>query len=489
MRGLVRRRCRLVVVVAVAALVVAACGSSSSKSSPVTTTAASASTAAAGSATTAAGTTTAAGSAPAAAAGSATTAAGSVPAAAGTSTSAGSAGTSAGASTTTAGSATTVAKAKVDRTGETINIGYVNNEGGAFSLPEFRVGGEVAVAAINKAGGVNGAQIKLQMCLSDASPEGSINCANKFVDSKVDLVYAGIDVASDAFLPILSQAGIPYVSSNSWGAAQRHDPNSHLLHTAAEAFTLAPLSTLKALSIKKVAVVVENTPSGQDFLKTVVTPIGEQKLGLQIQTILVDPANADYASAVGTAQAGGAEGIWGQLTEPGCIGLATATSQLGFKGPVMVGSCTAYIQVLKDKAVGTYTSGDTFIPEVAKFAPPDIQARLKLYQDNMTAAGQQQYINGFAVAPYSSMFELTSILQTIPAGKISGAAITKAFADAKTSPGYLGPDLHCGSHPWPHEESHCRGDILVYKVAKDAAGNIVREPTTPDFQNFVALVS
>jgi branched-chain amino acid transport system substrate-binding protein len=396
--------------------------------------------------------------------------------------------TTTAAATTAAAGASTTPRATVDRKGETITIGYVNNEGGAFSLPEFRVGGEVAVGAINKAGGVNGATIKLVTCLSDATPEGSINCANKFVDDKVALVYAGIDVASDAFLPILQQAGIPYVSSNSWGPIQKNDPNSHLLHAAAGAFTVAPLKTLKDLGMQNVAVILENTPAGQDFLNNVVKPIGEQKLGLKIQTILVDPANADYASAVGTAQAAGADAVWGQLTEPGCIGLATATSQLGFSGPVVVGSCTAYIQVLKDKAVGTYTSGDVFIPEIAKYAPADIQARLKTYTDNMTAAGQQQYINGFAVAPYSSMFELTSILSTIPAGPINSATINKAFTDAKTSPGHLGPDLHCGEQPWPTEKSHCRADILTYKVVKDDAGNIVRPPINPEFQDYSDLI-
>jgi branched-chain amino acid transport system substrate-binding protein len=448
MDGSLRRRGSVACAAATLALVVAACGSDNSGGSSAATTAAAAGTTAA--ATTAAATTAAA--------------------------------------TTAAGGATTTAGAKVDRKGETITIGYVNNEGGAFSLPEFRVGGEVAVDAINKAGGVNGAQIKLVMCLSDATPEGSINCANKFVDQKVNLVYAGIDVASDAFLPILSQAGIPYVSSNSWGPAQKNDPNSHLLHTAAGAFTVAPLKTLKDLGVKKAAVVLENTPAGQDFLNNVVAPIGEQKLGLEIQRILVDPANADYASAVGTAQAGGADAIWGQLTEPGCIGLATATNQLGFTGPVVMGSCTAYIQVLKDKAVGTYTSGDVFIPEIEKYAPADIQARLKTYTDNMTAAGQQQYLNGFAVAPYSGMFELASLLSTIPAGPINGAAINKAFTDAKTSPGYLGPDLHCAEQPWPTEKSHCRADILTYKVVKDESGNIVRQPTTPEFQDYSEFI-
>jgi len=444
----IRRRGSVACAAATLALVVAACGSDNSGGSSAATTAAAAGTTAAA-ATTAAATTAAA--------------------------------------TTAAGGATTTAGAKVDRKGETITIGYVNNEGGAFSLPEFRVGGEVAVDAINKAGGVNGAQIKLVMCLSDATPEGSINCANKFVDQKVNLVYAGIDVASDAFLPILSQAGIPYVTSNSWGPAQKNDPNSHMLHTAAGAFTVAPLKTLKDLGVKKAAVILENTPAGQDFLNNVVTPIGEEKLGLEIQPIIVEQANADYATAVGTAQAGGAEAIWGQLTEPGCIGLATATNQLGFSGPVVVGSCTAYIQVLKDKAVGTYTSGDVFIPEISKYAPTDIQARLKTYSDNMTAAGQQQYINGFAVAPYSGMFELASILSTIPAGAIDGTAINKAFT-SKTSPGYLGPDLHCGESPWPTEKSHCRADILTYKVVKDESGNIVRQPTTPDFQDYSEFI-
>ena len=42
----------------------------------------------------------------------------------------------------------------------TIKIGYINNEGPAFSLPEFRVGGEVAIDYINKHGGVKGAKIQ-----------------------------------------------------------------------------------------------------------------------------------------------------------------------------------------------------------------------------------------------------------------------------------------------------------------------------------------
>ena len=356
-----------------------------------------------------------------------------------------------------------------------------------FSLPEFRIGGEVAVDYINKNGGVNGAKIELVGCLADASPEGSINCANKFVEQKVTIAYTGIDVASDAQLPVLSKAGIPFVSSNSWGTAQRSDPNSFILHAASSAFTLAPLKTFKDLNLKKVAVLLEDTPSGQDFIKTVVKPIGEGKLGMQITAITVDPANPDWNAAVTTAIASNPDAIWGQLTEPGCIGLVTATSALGYKGPVFAGSCSVYMQVLGAKSVGTYTSGDVYLPEAKGTAPAAIQKNLDQYVANMKAAGQEKYTTGFALAPYSAFFELKSILETIK-GPINPDSVKAAFGAAQDIPGHLGPNLHCAAHPWTTERSHCRADILVWKEIAGPNGPI-REPAYKDPQNYLSLVS
>lgn len=376
--------------------------------------------------------------------------------------------------------AATKAKAK------TIKIGYVNNEGAAFSLPEFRIGGEVAIGVINKAGGIKGQKIEEVKCLADGSPEASINCANKFIEAKVVIAYAGIDVASDAMLPLLSKAGIPYVSSNSWGTAQKNDPNSFILHAASAAFSLAPLKALKDLGSKKVAVILEDTPAGQDFIKSVVKPIGEGKLGLQILAVTVDPANPDWTVAVTTAMAGKPDSIWGQLTEPGCIGMTTATSALGFKGPVFAGSCSVYIQVVGDKAIGSYTTGDVYNLEQGKTAPPNIQKNLAAYGAAMKAAGQDKYINGFAAAPYSAMFELKAILETIK-GTITSKSFKAAMNSGKTTPGYLGSDLKCGQKPWPTETSHCRADILVWKVVAGPSGP-TREPAVPGFQDYSSLL-
>ena len=108
-------------------------------------------------------------------------------------TTGGAATTAAGAATTGGGAATT-GGSDVDLTGQTIKLGVANNEGPALSLPEFRHGVEVAVDYVNANGGINGAEIEIIECINDGSPEGSVNCANQFVDEGAVAYFAAIEV-------------------------------------------------------------------------------------------------------------------------------------------------------------------------------------------------------------------------------------------------------------------------------------------------------
>jgi ABC-type branched-subunit amino acid transport system substrate-binding protein len=228
-------------------------------------------------------------------------------------------------------------------------------------------------------------------------------------------------------------------------------------------------------------VILEDTPAGTDFLNNIAEPVGEEKLGLEIEPILVDPAAPDYATAVAAAQSADVEAIWGQLTEPGCLGLVQATSASGFDGPIFAGSCSFYISILGDAAVGTYTQSDIYFPDTIAAAPPEIQARLEEYAAAMTAADAADKINGFAAAPYSAWFEILPILEAID-GDITAASIIDAFQNAGTTPGWLGPDLHCGGAPWPSEPAHCGGEIAVWKVEKADDGSLIRTSVV-DFEN------
>ena len=363
--------------------------------------------------------------------------------------------------------------AQIDRTGEVIRVGYVNNEGAAFALPEFRIGGEVAIEVINNSGGIHGAIIEPVVCLSDGSPEGAINCANDLIEEDVVMAYMGIELASEAAIGLWVDSGIPYVSSNSWGDTERNSPGAFLLHAAAGAYAVGPAKTYKDLGISHIAVVLEDSPSQLDFLETIITPVLAHN-EIEWERIIVNAAAPDYAAAIATAQAAGVEAIWGQFTEGGCIGLVGAADASGYDKPIFAGSCSIYIDVLGEAAVGTYTQSDTYGVFGKQFAPPEIAERLDAYVAEMTAAGHEEYIPGFTVLPYSAWREIEFILEAIE-GPITAESITEAFATAGTTPGWFGPDLRCGQVPWPAESSHCGSQIAVWKVVLNEDGTIGRE--------------
>ncbi len=374
----------------------------------------------------------------------------------------------------TAGDAAGDSTPTIDRTGEVIRVGYVNNEGGAISLPELRTGGEVAIQTINESGGIHGAMIETVVCLSDATPEGAINCANKLIEEDVVLAYMGLELASEAAIHRWLDAGIPYISSNSWGPTERNSPGAFLLHAASGAYAVGPAKTFAELGIDHIAVISQDSPTGLDFLDNIIKPVLAHN-EIAWERIVVDAAAPDWTAAVAAAQSAGVEGVMGQLDEFGCIGMIAAAAASGFDKPIFAGSCTAYINLLGPAAVGTYTQGDLWIPSIADFAPPEIQERLVAFREEMTAAGYPSHADGFAIAPYSAWREMEFILEMIE-GPITAESITAAFANAGETPGWLGPNLRCGEAPWPAESSHCGSQIMVWQIIERDDGTLGRVP-------------
>ena len=394
-------------------------------------------------------------------------------------TTGGAATTAAGAATTGGGAATTGGPA-VDLTGQTIKIGVANNEGPALSLPEFRHGVEVAVDYVNANGGINGAEIEIVECINDGSPEGSVNCANQFVDEGAVAYFAAIDVGADAALPILTSAGIPYVSTEPWGATQKTDPNSWILGAPQGAYTAGPLQALADQGAKKVGAFFRDIPTTHDLDANVIQPIA-QELGLEVNVIYVDATNPDWASAVATAQADGVDSMWGILQEGDCIAVVGAARAAGFDGPFAVGSCTAYITVLgAPAALNTITVTDTWFPQLRDVAPAAVQPQLDIYSEAMTAGGNEAELNGFAVTSFAAIMELSGIMTDIGA-EVTAESLTAALGEASEIPGFMRPDGSCRTDVWPSEPATCRASLLFLQVNAGADGAPERTLLGDDF--------
>ncbi|MGV9709044.1 ABC transporter substrate-binding protein [Gordonia sp. NPDC003424] len=111
--------------------------------------------------------------------------------------------------------------------GTPIKIGFLSSEGGAaVSLPEYREGAEAAVKYVNNnGGGLAGHPVDLVVCKQQEDPTSATACANQFVEDKVAAVLTGGTSMGPAVVPIITGAGIPYVTLNGTSAVELTSPD------------------------------------------------------------------------------------------------------------------------------------------------------------------------------------------------------------------------------------------------------------------------
>lgn len=77
-----------------------------------------------------------------------------------------------------------------------------------------------AKVAINNAGGINGHEVVVVPCNEGADPNKAADCARKAVEEGVSAVVGGFSANGDTILPILEQAGIPWIAPPVISAAE-----------------------------------------------------------------------------------------------------------------------------------------------------------------------------------------------------------------------------------------------------------------------------
>lgn len=350
--------------------------------------------------------------------------------------------------------------------GGEIVFGMVNLEGGAVSLPEFRIGAEVAVDHVNDdLGGAGGRTLRMIRCDTDLSPEKSIDCANRFVEEGVAFVFEGVDTASDAMLPILADAGIPLIGHNAFGPQQQVADNTFFLGFASPAAGAGTLKALADQGAESVAIVIGEGPTGQSFADDILTPTAEQ-LGVELKIVMYAPGSPDWGSVAASALSESPDAVGTPaMPEPDCVGFVGAVRATGFTGPLFAGACSFFVQALPAEAVGVQTYYDYWIAQAVDDAPAERQDEIATYVEEMTAAGQEDLVEGFAQTTFSDIVTLASILGGID-GEIDGAAVTAAMESAIGVQAFMGQEISCDGTAWPGQTA-CAPGLLVYEVQAD----------------------
>jgi ABC-type branched-subunit amino acid transport system substrate-binding protein len=186
-----------------------------------------------------------------------------------------------------------------------------------FSLPSIPVGAQIAVNEINGTGGIDGHKLQLITCNDQNNPDAAAQCARQAISDKVAAVVGGLEDFDLQVVPLLQQAGIPWV-----GLTTPDD------YTSSNLFLLggegAPTFSGVGLALaqhgcKKIAIIV-TAAAGTEKINADQIAAGVRAGGAQVAGTFTVPATAvDLAPTVAAARSTGAD----------CIGSGTSPAQSG----------------------------------------------------------------------------------------------------------------------------------------------------------------
>jgi branched-chain amino acid transport system substrate-binding protein len=251
----------------------------------------------------------------------------STPSSAGTST----AGGTASAATTSAGLAKYLPGKKA--TGTPVKIGLINNEGSSpVAEPST---GDAAVAAADYAnaelGGIGGHPIQVIRCAENEDVASATACANEMVQDNVAAVDIGTTGLGNTIVPIITKAGIPYVSATG-SSSDELTTTGTFMWTGGFPADLGGMAKYAAEhGYKKVTAFVIDTPSALAGAQEIGTP-AFKAAGVALSVESVPEAVADATSQV-TAGLG---------DQPGAVAIVADAS-----------TCTSVLQALSTVAPST----------------------------------------------------------------------------------------------------------------------------------------
>ena len=102
---------------------------------------------------------------------------------------------------------------------EPIKLGVMTAVGSPVTnYPDIEVAAQAAAASINKAGGVNGADVEIVFCNTRGEANQAIACARELDEEGVVATVGRVDIFAAQSFPVLEAAGIPDIGTVSTGA-------------------------------------------------------------------------------------------------------------------------------------------------------------------------------------------------------------------------------------------------------------------------------
>lgn len=343
--------------------------------------------------------------------------------------------------TSTIGDAMPAGEEIASPTGEPLQLGMINQEESpAGSFPDLSASVQAAIEFINEElGGVNGQPIEISVCNSAGTAEGSLNCAERFIDQGVIGVLGGIDIFGSG-IELLERNGTPYIGGIPVSMASMTSSTSFQWSGGAWAASIAFANYIaEELGAARVAIVhgeFDAINQAAEFGRAVL-----ESHGVNVTTVPFPVISTDLGGPLSTARASNPDAVIILTADTACRPAMESWAAIGPGIPALyVGAC-ADPNVL-NSLPSTVTQGAIFNVEGIvdrSVTQPDFdlyQAVLDTYAPSLDPVGA-------ATVTFRSAMNLYAILQTLEPSALTAANLMTALGDTREQPSFMGHPYSC----------------------------------------------
>jgi len=344
-------------------------------------------------------------------------------------------------------------------TGTPVRVGLINNEG---SSPQSEPSvGDAAEAAADYAnaelGGIGGHPIKVYRCGENEDTASATACANQMVQDNVAVVVIGSTGLGAVMVPIITKAGIPYVSVTGSAPQELTTPGTFMWSGGYEATLTGFAKYAKEHGYKKVTAFVVNVPAAIAGAQQLGVPVFKaQGVGLTIEGV---PSGVPDATSQVTAGLSGGPAAAIIIADEGtCTSVLKALNVVNPSLPAM--GITSCLTTSATQALGNAMNG---VKIFGASAPQANDAEAKLYQYVMAKWAPKANPTGYTVTGYQSMLGLVRATAELT-GAATPASIAAAVKAAKNVPlpAAAGLSFTCDGKALPSLPSVCSlGEVVV----------------------------
>lgn len=294
-----------------------------------------------------------------------------------------------------------------------------------------------AAEAVNRAGGIQGRPLELEICDEEFNINGAADCGRRAVEEGYVAVVGAQTTFGDGYIPVIAEAGIPTVGGAQGGASDLTATNAFPI-TSSTTIVFGQVWTAQAAGAESYHLVIFDAGGTLDFMVPELEAVAEQAGVVYAGDTRIPLTAGDVSQFAAQAVESGTESIGVALNTDAMVSLLDSLLDAGEDlSELAVVANAAIWQEIVDQFDGSidglYVVSCSYPPTYTE------NANVQRFQDEVDAVGGTAERNNAAFETWAAVHVTANALQELET--IDSASLTQALRAS-------GPMEFDGIAPW-----------------------------------------